>query len=426
MAVVYTKNDQGLTITVGNGVPIHSANNGDRYTDLDTGKLYVYQSAWVVAGSEVGVFGISDSAGIYTYYTTLTLAMAAASSGDTIEMFADVEETGDVTVTHKNGVNINGNGHTYTLSADTTADNLRNNDSSFYAEIYNLKIVRSGRAAGTSTGFGLNYGTTYYLDTILVCSGVNVVNTFGDAVRGKGTYRGVHAKGYLSGISTAGTTGVYNCYGESTSSGDGIYVGAGSVYNSVGVSVSGAGVYGTKVYNSSGFSTSGTGVIGTQGAFNVQASSTSGYGMSNSICYNCYSISSSNYAFYLCSVYNSRGVSATSRAYSQGGLTYTISNNTFESSGTYTVAIAGSSVFSNNTVVCLWNNAGGHALYAVGDATITHNSLRVTSISANCIGGGAYNVQMALNSFKGSTTPVNPSITQLITNTSDSQGNILI
>lgn len=51
MAIVYTKQDQGLTITVGNGVPVHSAVNGDKYTDLTTGKLYAYQNNWALVGS---------------------------------------------------------------------------------------------------------------------------------------------------------------------------------------------------------------------------------------------------------------------------------------------------------------------------------------------------------------------------------------
>ena len=66
--------------------------------------------------SASGIFGISDSAGTYTYYATFTLAMAAATSGQTIEMFTSVVETGAVTITLKDGVTINGNGHTYTVS----------------------------------------------------------------------------------------------------------------------------------------------------------------------------------------------------------------------------------------------------------------------------------------------------------------------
>ena len=47
MSVVYTKQDQGLTITVGNGVPVHSGVAGDKYTDVTSGILYTYSnSGW--------------------------------------------------------------------------------------------------------------------------------------------------------------------------------------------------------------------------------------------------------------------------------------------------------------------------------------------------------------------------------------------
>ena len=75
--------------------------------------------SWQVGGSASGVFGIADTSGVYTFYATLTLAMAAATAGQTIEMFADVTESSVTSITLKNGVNINGNGHTYNYTAAT-------------------------------------------------------------------------------------------------------------------------------------------------------------------------------------------------------------------------------------------------------------------------------------------------------------------
>jgi hypothetical protein len=69
-----------------------------------------------IPGVSFGAFGVANSSGSYTYYTTFSASIAAATSGQTVEMFADVIETGSVTVTLKNGVNISGNGHTYTLN----------------------------------------------------------------------------------------------------------------------------------------------------------------------------------------------------------------------------------------------------------------------------------------------------------------------
>jgi hypothetical protein len=62
-----------------------------------------------------GIWGIADSLGIYTFYSTIALANAAASAGDTIVLFTNVTETSAVTWNLVNGVNINLNGHTYTL-----------------------------------------------------------------------------------------------------------------------------------------------------------------------------------------------------------------------------------------------------------------------------------------------------------------------
>ena len=76
MAIVYTKKDQGRTITAGNGVPVHSANNGDRYTDLDTGDFYLYQSAWIIVG---GSTAWGDITGTLSAQTDLISALEAKS-----------------------------------------------------------------------------------------------------------------------------------------------------------------------------------------------------------------------------------------------------------------------------------------------------------------------------------------------------------
>ena len=95
-----------------------------------------------------GIFGIPDSTGLYTYYKTLTLAMAAAVSGNTIEMFADVIETGNVEVTLKDGVNINGNGHTYALNNSGTIHALKTASSvTTSCNLLNINVVRRGSTA---------------------------------------------------------------------------------------------------------------------------------------------------------------------------------------------------------------------------------------------------------------------------------------
>lgn len=60
MAVVYTKKDQGNSVTTGTGAPSHSAVAGDRYTDTANGNTYQYTTSWQT---------VSYSAGGLTYFT---------------------------------------------------------------------------------------------------------------------------------------------------------------------------------------------------------------------------------------------------------------------------------------------------------------------------------------------------------------------
>ena len=57
----------------------------------------------ITVSSASGKFGISDSNGAYTYYTTLSAAITAATSGQTVEFFTDYTETGNVTISMNQG-----------------------------------------------------------------------------------------------------------------------------------------------------------------------------------------------------------------------------------------------------------------------------------------------------------------------------------
>ncbi|MHA1905497.1 MAG: hypothetical protein ACW977_16220, partial [Candidatus Thorarchaeota archaeon] len=71
-------------------------------------------------GGASGIWGISDATGTYTYYADIASANAAASSGQTIELFANVRETNAVEWSLKAGVRYQLNGYTYTLDVATT------------------------------------------------------------------------------------------------------------------------------------------------------------------------------------------------------------------------------------------------------------------------------------------------------------------
>lgn len=126
--------------------------NSTYFRDVSDGLIYYKDSGGTVIGifgSLSGRFGIANSFGVYIYYPTLTLAIAAAVSGQTIDVFADVVETGNVEVVLKDGVVINGNGHTYTLNNSGIYNCLLINATGNY-NLKNYNIVRSGSIVTTT------------------------------------------------------------------------------------------------------------------------------------------------------------------------------------------------------------------------------------------------------------------------------------
>jgi len=365
------------------------------------------------SGSSGGIVGIANSSGVYTYYATLTLAMTAAVSGNTIELFADITETGSVAITLKSGVKINGNGHTYTLSVNDNTHALICNTGT--VELFNWKVVRTGRANGLG-GF-----TLYCYGGNLKAQGVLMENTYGDCVSDGITIYNLQAKGYLNGFKYQfENTKHYECIGESTGTGDGMLStysvgctgiaisgsgisGNGTHLNSIGISTSGAGLSGQTFTGCTGLSTTGTGIAASSEGRNCIGISTSGVG-GTGILYSSTLLSSSNY-----------------------GSTATLYNSYVQS--TSSVSTNSSSIY-NSTIRCLWNNAGGHCTSsnALSSKEILNSFLEVTNASAYCINGYVGSTwKYSNNSFKGPTVAVNTTnITQGITNIHDNQGNILI
>ena len=104
---------------------------------------------WDNVEVEVGRFGISNSDGEYTYYDTLQLAINAASSGQTVEIFADYTESTDTTVTLKDGVIINGNGHSYTMNFASSTHALIVDTLNGTYRISNFNVYRENSVAGS-------------------------------------------------------------------------------------------------------------------------------------------------------------------------------------------------------------------------------------------------------------------------------------
>jgi hypothetical protein len=387
--------------------------------------------------SASGVFGISNAAGVYTYYATLTLAMAAATSGQVIEMFADVTETGAVTVTLKNGVNINGNGHTYTLSNTGTSNALIDNTVAVTCEIYNIKIVRTlGTNPSNTNNLCLSITAT---TSVINCGSVFFKNTNGSCIRNEGNLYGASAIATNSSQGVIFSTGnVYNSYFESTNSygltvysgtatnctgiagtsGDGISnsFAIASIYNCFGKSASGFGlnVGSSKCFNSIGISISGNAINTASGAELNQCTgiSTSGFGINGNayLAYQCRFISSSNYG-------------------AGGGTGAEHYDCTHESTSNVAVfGYVGLKLY-RGVAYSKWDNAAGHAFvqWSSGSGSVLNNVfLRTTNASANCInsGGVAATIGYSHNSYLGATTPISSFVTQTLVNTEDNQGNI--
>ena len=83
MAVTYTYYAQGRKITVGTGVPAHSAVAGDTYTDLTSGLQYTYTTAWVSVG--VGSSAVSNSSSSLAYGSSITATAPSAIKGITAQ-----------------------------------------------------------------------------------------------------------------------------------------------------------------------------------------------------------------------------------------------------------------------------------------------------------------------------------------------------
>ena len=412
----------------------------------------------IAAQSASGVWGIANTSGVYTYYATLTLAMAAATAGQTIELFADVTESSAVTITLKNGVNINGNGHTYTLDTATTTTGFIDGGVAVVMNFTNITLVRKGAGAGIMIGLSVS-GNRILGNSVFIKIESN-------SSTGIGTYTGVNS-GYVNGftITCTGTscsgisltrgyiddcnvisTGtaistnigtITNCYGESTGSGHGINAGnTGYVSNCSGKSNTGYGIStAVPVYNSTGYSAGSYGIIFSSAPlYNCVGISAANYGIwgFGEIISNCTSISSAVGALFIqnaqannCVMYSTASSAVVMFNSS------TVNSSTLRTlSGAVAVNTANVTTYGslkNCSIINDWNNSSGHGISANSVLTVINCAIKVSNASANCLNASsAVSMKYTNNAFEGATTPVNANITQGITNTQDNQGNILI
>ena len=395
-----------------------------------------------------GRFGITNSNGAYTYYATLSSAMTAAVAGQTIEMFADVIEAGVVPIALKQGVDINGNGHTYTYTNSAGVMFtyiLTGGVINTTINILNLNIVRTNAASTGAAIFGSFTNPSGTSATTL-----NFINSTVTYTATSGTTPIVDALNVLHIVTVNGLT----C----TSNGSGTAVLCSSA-NFCTITCNGAsvGYRGTTISNSRINTTSGSAVeLSTAISCTIRCT-TSGVGVregdatdttittNTGNCMESGNVIAQGFAN-RCNVSSTSGICyrrviTTNCTGSTGANAvvdhwFNYNNNTAKFRRNYFVC--------NSTVPAVINGTGGD--FELLDSTIIQNGtgsgVRLTSTvnqdiinctfimanaAANCITATAStNARLINNKFKGATTPINANVVQQVVNTIDNQGNILL
>jgi len=403
--------------------------------------LMVYDgSAWAGMGSSFGKFAISDSSGGYTYYATIELALAAASSGDVIEQFTNVSVTGTTTINLVDGVTWNMNGYEY-KNTDAGQVRMFTLPSSATVRIFNGRITRTAGGAG-------NGNTPLYnnqASSTLIATGTTFESTNGSSVftsckiidglyiSGNNTYNMVNVNGIHINVTADGqgqnyhygsTVRLYNSYYNSTGNYNMIDGGA-KAYNSVFKSSGGRGALlnnGSNEAHNCCFISTSADAVETKGQsstvfsklFNCTTISTGSEGADmygSSEAYNCSFYSTVNLGLNIrnnAKAYNCKAVSLASKAIS-GTAEFTIVNCIAQS---------------------FYDNAAGHAI----EAYTANTSFTVVGCTGQTINSSANGLNIASNTngkwanntFIGMTTAVVNTNANQMSNTADTYGNLLI
>ena len=415
-----------------------------------TSASYAVSASYAIVPS--GPWGISNSSGVYTYYSSLSASMAASSAGQVVEMFADITATAVVTI--KPNVTIQGNGHTYTYSGNTgdvfTTPASAAGTYNYFLE--NINISRANTATSTGAIFaGDGTGFTTLLNFKCKATRVTYTTTTGTApiFRPTGSFGiygcsfdGIDIVGNTSGYLFDGSFAVNNVKNsrlENTGAGGGITT-ANISNNSIEAcyikTVSGNGIfcnYGTDtIKNCTVIADSGNAIAGQSGAtaYDCFAFANTGKAFSGMTCYGCTGQTASGTAFYQTSGYNCSGRSATGYVVAPFFTVSSFYNSSFYAAGNivcYDTAYVAS--FYNCSLRTDFNNVAGHAI-SIGNSggVFVNNYIQTANSASSCIKGTSAGISAKYtgNVFSGSLVPVNTNVTQTITTTQDNQGNILI
>lgn len=386
-----------------------------------------------------GIWGIASSSGVYTYYSTYTLAVTAAVAGQTIELFGDItQSTGENTL--KTGVHINGNGHTITFTTSNSFTGFLDGGIAYIGNIQNINIIKDATvAAHPVISLTSSSSIVDFTGTTVTTSGAN---TYGITSFGKISNLNVSA-GHI-GINLDGGTAI-NCNSYGTLAGIyasnslliGCYVNDnGNALNSLIKLLGGCTVNSCRIISTAtaavGFDSTGVNYfnncIGSLQASNgisssvFQGSGSDFYTSCSAVSPNCVGFNTCG-TLSFCSAYSSAYI-AMYNCTNNYNCTYIGGRSVFQAVSTTVAFILNNCVIKNIT-----NASGANAIYLqVDGCIITNCDISVANTSAYCITGDAsHSVQYANNTFKGATTPLN-NVTQAINagNTSDTRGNINI
>lgn len=390
-------------------------------------------SAWSAIGGSSGILGIADASGAYTYYTTYTLAIAAASSGDTIEQFGNITETGNVTITIPDEVSINMNGYTYTLDGSDN-DLFIKNGVGTKTKFINGTIIKQNSPTPNGGGSGLTVGQSAELD----CTGLTVISDGADALNISGSGVKVLGGEFIYNGTDAGFTGIIDgkLIGSSINTGlgsfritgDGLY--SCTVIGAVSTA-SGGILKNTNIYNT------GTIVALTLTAArayncNVYSQSSNAIFLNNAVseCYNSIGKSDSGVGIYTDrgKTYNSTGISTTTVGMFVNQIDAEVSFCTGESSAASGFELRKGNIF-NSVGKSTYNNALGHGIYVGNNNGTVSNCTGITvNTSAHAIQAGTVNRNIKISNLKGKgmTTLIGNKAINIQTNTADNFGNLLI
>ena len=139
----------------------------------DLNALYRYDgSNWVALTVGAGIVGVSDTSGTPTFYANYTAAMSAATAGQTINQYGNITETGNVSITITDEVNVNMNGFTYTLDGSNNTAFIYSASGTTTKFINGTVIKKNSPTQGTGGGNGLEV----LLNPNLDCSGLTVIS----------------------------------------------------------------------------------------------------------------------------------------------------------------------------------------------------------------------------------------------------------